>query len=116
MTTLNITREQFITEWLAALRSGQYLQAQEALRTDEGFCCLGVACDIASKHGGPQWTDHPSYGREYDGEEGSLPGWLAEWLAKSRDHGESLFTRLAKLNDNGSKFPELADIIEKELT
>jgi len=34
--------------WLAALRSGQYQQGKESLKTEEGkFCCLGVLCDIS---------------------------------------------------------------------
>lgn len=38
-------RESF-KKWIAALRSGKYAQAQHALRNENGFCCLGVACDI----------------------------------------------------------------------
>lgn len=44
--------------WLDALRSGEYQQAKEVLaRVDpdtgevEGFCCLGVLCDLAVKEG-----------------------------------------------------------------
>lgn len=53
-------------KWLEALRSGQYRQAQEALRVDsispdgEGcissFCCLGVLCDLYAK-------EQPQYAR-----------------------------------------------------
>lgn len=32
--------------WLTALRSGDYPQAQGALRVDGGYCCLGVAEDV----------------------------------------------------------------------
>ena len=31
---------------VAALRSGKYKQCTGALRKDDGFCCLGVACDV----------------------------------------------------------------------
>lgn len=37
--------------WTAALRSGEYQQAKGYLRTDDGYCCLGVLCDIAVKNG-----------------------------------------------------------------
>jgi hypothetical protein len=44
--------------WLDALRSGEYKQAKEMLakvnpETEEveGFCCLGVLCDLAVKEG-----------------------------------------------------------------
>jgi hypothetical protein len=33
--------------WTAALRSGEYEQTKGYLRTDEGYCCLGVLCEIA---------------------------------------------------------------------
>ena len=34
-------------KWLAALRSGDYAQTRESLQDTNGFCCLGVACDIS---------------------------------------------------------------------
>jgi hypothetical protein len=43
--------------WIAALRSGKYAQTREVLcRLDEkgepvGYCCLGVACEVAREHG-----------------------------------------------------------------
>lgn len=44
--------------WLDALRSGEYKQAHETLakvdpetKQVEGFCCLGVLCDLAVKEG-----------------------------------------------------------------
>jgi hypothetical protein len=41
-----------------ALISGKYQQVQSRLRTAEGFCCLGVACDLMAKDakkGGGRW-------------------------------------------------------------
>lgn len=44
---------EFKAKWLAALRGGEYQQAQGALRRVEegkvGYCCLGVACEISGK-------------------------------------------------------------------
>ncbi len=42
---------EFKVKWLAALRSGEYIQGQGALRTDldghnSSYCCLGVACSL----------------------------------------------------------------------
>lgn len=31
--------------WLEALRSGEYEQARETIRTATGWCCLGVLCE-----------------------------------------------------------------------
>lgn len=38
--------------WLAALRSGEYKQATGVLNNGNGFCCLGVACDVYAKQTG----------------------------------------------------------------
>lgn len=41
--------------WVEALRSGEYEQTNGALRYEDKFCCLGVACDLYRKHGsGPE--------------------------------------------------------------
>lgn len=36
---------EFKQRWLEALRSGRYTPAGGLLRTDKGYCCLGVAAD-----------------------------------------------------------------------
>lgn len=45
-------------DWVGALRSGDYIQGREHLRSTNGagidqFCCLGVLCDLS---GLGQWT------------------------------------------------------------
>ncbi len=35
--------------WATALESGNYPQALGALKTDTGFCCLGVLCDVSGE-------------------------------------------------------------------
>lgn len=41
-------------EWVAALRSGKYVQGGGFLRTPEDkYCCLGVLCDLQES---PGWT------------------------------------------------------------
>lgn len=46
--------KQYINElaeqWLQALESGKYNQTQNYLKTSEGHCCLGVACEVAGLH------------------------------------------------------------------
>lgn len=36
-------------KWLAALRSDKFTQARGKLRVEDGFCCLGVACELYSE-------------------------------------------------------------------
>lgn len=38
-------------EWVEALESGRYKQAQSKLRDGDAFCCLGVQCDLAAAEG-----------------------------------------------------------------
>lgn len=40
-----------IDNWIAALRSGNYPQATGCLRSDNGYCCLGVLADL----NGAEW-------------------------------------------------------------
>lgn len=37
--------------WLEALRSGDYPQTRRRLADDNGYCCLGVLCEIAVEDG-----------------------------------------------------------------
>jgi hypothetical protein len=43
-----------IEKWIAALRSGKYKQARGIMKNADGFCCLGVACEL---HSGFKWMD-----------------------------------------------------------
>lgn len=80
--------------WLTALRSGEYEQAKGTLRgkvadEKEGYCCLGVLCEIAVKQGAiPEPTQRTQawgetsyfYGSDDDDANDSvLPPSVAEW-------------------------------------
>jgi hypothetical protein len=41
--------QQIKSEWVAALRSGEYKQGVQLLRQGDYFCCLGVLCDLHRK-------------------------------------------------------------------
>lgn len=59
MLTITTKQAQFLREWAFALRSGKYQQTKEVLKrvnciededgdlTQPGYCCLGVACEVA---------------------------------------------------------------------
>lgn len=130
--------------WLAALRSGVYKQETNVLRYADGFCCLGVLCDLA----GPELNLHWSIGDEstyrlvldeYNTERNHLPLIIQQWAGglaerpivevtptlRAHPRGESLwratadtahrYTTLDSLNDSGFTFAEIADIIEEQL-
>ena len=109
--------------WIHALRSGEYQQGKGGLRPDdEGFCCLGVLCDLHSQETGKNWDVD-----QYDGQSGVLPDSVCIW-ADLIDL-ESGFPNvdpkvmtphsvgtLAHHNDNlNFTFQEIADIIERQL-
>lgn len=126
--------------WTAALRSGEYPQAKAFLRIPEGFCCLGVLCDLAVKHGiiTQQSPDVHSFADRFweygdEGNELDLPQAVVEWAgldganpnvgpdlpdgARTGNPDDMPFSgpNLAMLNDNGTPFAVIADIIDAQL-
>lgn len=116
-----VTPEQVYREWLAALRSGLYPQAQGCLRdceydynTDEprarvasitGYCCLGVLEDLAVKAGGPGWNTE-------DGKDDESVQPRPEIL-RFMGLNEEIVDHLIHLNDDlGWNFERIADEIE----
>lgn len=99
-------------KWVDALRSGEYKQTRKRLRDSYGFCCLGVACDVAIKSGVVMdvrrrntETGHVLY---FDNESGFPPKLVLEWL------GLKTVAQLMALNDHkGYNFNQIADFIEE---
>lgn len=96
-------------DWLGALRSGDYSQGHSALRwakgPADGFCCLGVLCDLIE----PSWGDafwtpsgHPVQGGYLDTDHGLAPSWYTQNMRRLG----------ASMNDAGSSFAEIADALE----
>lgn len=112
-------------KWVAALRSGEYKQAIGYLKTESGFCCLGVLCDLAEKEGIAKSSvqtvnKEERYQRQvfvYDEKAcKNLPLSVMDWagLERSSPHvliGATVHS-LESLNDSGSKFEYIAEIIE----
>jgi len=120
-------------KWVRALRSGKYFQASGALRTEDGYCCLGVLCDVYDSSNWTLATD------EYLGDES------IEWHYATHKRGSTNFmkdvlpdavmeaadldlhnpevpygidgtkTSLAVINDSGATFKQIADLIETHL-
>jgi hypothetical protein len=106
--------------WVEALRSGRYEQIQKWLHTETGYCCLGVLCDLS---GLGQWQGR-TMGRDnffafvehdkvYDAQSGDgFPtGGVDQWAGL--DFGR--YEVIAKMNDDGKSFSEIADWIETNL-
>jgi hypothetical protein len=113
-------------KWLSALRSGKYKQGKEALRTKKNkFCCLGVLCDVYRKETKlGKWDKNPFFSNfafintkknnQTFNSLGILPISVMDW-AGLKNVNPTIYGNdtLSKLNDNGSTFQEIADIIEK---
>lgn len=126
-------------QWLAALRSGNYQQTASMLHRagfdggPDGFCCLGVLCDMARRDGVVEPEQMENEGGEryykYDGGTAYLPGVVIDWAGLQWDDERGQYDpaqfeaagrympsgecTLAMRNDRGETFEEIADIIEK---
>src|SRR5438067_2342849 len=81
-------------KWVAALRSGEYTQCTGRLHIKgDGYCCLGVACDLYQKEVGDlevKTRTHGPVGVEeilYDGSHGVLAGKVVHWLGLNSPQG-----------------------------
>ena len=101
--------------WIAALRGGQYRQTKDRLRDEDGYCCLGVACDVSdlgvwklnfyAKHTYATPTDPPAAA--------TLPESVREALGiTTNDADRQFLISLMKRNDRGDTFEEIANYIE----
>lgn len=97
-------------KWVKALRSGKFEQGALALRTSKQemqemgidtplFCCLGVLCEVTGTPYRP----------------GSVCSAMPSRAARQRlGLDDELADNLAALNDQGTSFKQLANIIEQE--
>lgn len=108
-------------KWLAALRSGDYRQNTVGMLNNNGaFCCLGVAAEIFKD----ELTSVDRVGNEtcYDGASVLAPGYVVHALGLYDDRGmannrydaESYERALTVINDDGTPFAEIADIVEAD--
>jgi len=105
-------------KWVSALRSGEYQQGQCYLRTNSGFCCLGVLCDLYAKENNVEWNlANNGHNYEFQEFESYLPSSVRKWadLEYCNPPVNDEESTLARLNDNGTTFNEIADVIEKQL-
>jgi len=116
-------------EWVAALRSGRYPQTSNALRDVDGYCCLGVACEIS---GLGSWNSYESSSFVFvphDDADGAqmaiMPPAVMEYYGVDDGRVPVSYPRrysgyvdgyvLSDMNDLGMTFAQIADIIEREM-
>ena len=106
--------QQVKQKWLSALRSGDYKQTQNYLHKEDGFCCLGVLCDLYGKEHNVEWklVDAGIY-YEFQDKKAILPLSVIEWAGVEDGNPGIPGRSLATLNDMGSTFNEIADLIQE---
>lgn len=100
-----------------ALRSGDYIQGQGALRRPKmdgtyEWCCLGVLCDLHQKAVGEKtWT-----ATGYYNELSALPPVVGQWAGLSSANPIIRETNLIRMNDMTKlSFNSIADLIDTYL-
>lgn len=115
------TQEELTThrsQWVEALRSGDYEQTSGQLRNDVYFCCLGVLCEIS---GLVEWADRnigkmfAVTNQDVKGDASVLPREVMDWVGLRTVNGSITdHIALSVYNDQGMPFLQIADIIENE--
>lgn len=117
--------------WVAALRSGQYQQTEGYLQTRDGFCCLGVLCEIAVQDGVIQSEVREvheahtntqgivTYGTEGNTMEAVLPSPVYDWARLDDSNPRVIYDGvsipISDLNDDEKlNFDQIADVIEEQ--
>ena len=114
--------------WCSALESDEYTQAKGRLRTDNGFCCLGVLSDLAIKASVCAWVADQGDGGGYGVStnfmplQGAVSREIQSWAGIKGSSAEDPlvqigpeFCRLSFLNDTGYDFKTIAQIIREQL-
>jgi len=96
-----------IMKWTQKLESGEYNQGTGRLKTDLGYCCLGVLCDISGRG---KWDEY-IYVTENDSKSHNLPQVLSGKISSCVSQDE-----LTDMNDVKKKsFKEIASYIREKL-
>lgn len=113
-------------KWAKALESGKYKQTVGALRNEEGYCCLGVLCDLYGEKVGIRPISGTEGFHSADGGTiycGLLPPALVNLTGMKNNEGsvkkfgrKKRDTSLVALNDsskNGLTFKQIAQVIRR---
>jgi hypothetical protein len=109
--------------WMDALRSEEFVKSTGDLRNDRGYCCLGVACEVAARNGIIEPAYYEADGSwSYGGEHALLPEAVARWLGLPEMDGNVFLGEMRMLEYDGitevndkteTTFPQIADLLER---
>lgn len=119
-------RQDIAELWAQAVESGNYRQTSGRLHTDEGYCCLGVLCELAVASGLGIRVERIAEGFHagsyaYANNNVVLPYEVQEWAGMKDPQGTYDYDStlgfcvqaLSSDNDRGVTFPEIAATIRK---
>lgn len=95
-------------KWIDALRSEEYEQGTKLLHYSNKFCCLGVLCDISNLSKWKNALNGESYYYMHDNT------YLPEEVMVYADISFDMTEELARMNDTGYTFNQIADYIEEK--
>lgn len=102
-------KKKIAKRWIAALRSGEYIQGRGQLRNQDKFCCLGILCNLHAQ-------DHPQIAASqlsptfYLGKKADLAHEVVRWA----DISVSSESVLMDMNDAKQwSFNQIADHIKE---
>jgi len=108
-------KKSIMKKWVKALRSGEFEQVKYRLNENGKHCCLGVLCDLALVDGKVECNVNDENLTIYGaiGKHDVLPEEVMEWSGIKTNKGSLGCISLVLLNDHGTSFNEIANIIEK---
>lgn len=110
-----MTPKEVRQKWVEMLRSGKYEQGKNRLRgIDNKYCCLGVLCELAvqEKVINPPVLMGQEYA--YDDDTVELTHRIKDWSGIRSHSGAYEDGNLARDNDAGMLFKDIANTIEAE--
>lgn len=112
-------KKEIAEKWIAELRSGKWKQGRSALNHGDKHCCLGVLCELAATENICKRDVDSDDDTTFDSEFGVLPDSVMTWAGVKHKLGlinpAVICQNLARYNDNGKTFLEIADIIEANI-
>ena len=128
-------------KWIDALRSGKYEQGSGKLRGANGYCCLGVLCDLYAQEHDTQWEfrGYGEHGDEtnpqpmdywyFEDRSEYLPESVMDWAGLKTPNPNVRIDvevnvdednwyyqdEFANVNDSGYSFNQIAEVIQQQL-
>lgn len=114
-------KQEYVDAWVAALRSGEYKQGCDQLKSScNEFCCLGVLADLAIENNWfpdlqVRWDGNRLYSEDAEHSYSGTTFLLNSYMLDALNLDTDTQIILSNMNDYGSSFSSIADYIETNL-